>query len=96
MFVTFSADYFASEAEARQEIEPAGLWLLKKAILPTRNEIYWHAYICSQGSKVFAPARELHFEMRDSFTVIIGMSVDLVWVSQPSLRRPEELIALGQ
>ena len=78
MFVTFLAKHFASEIEARQGIEPAGLWPLKKAIALTRNEIYWHAYICSQGSKAFATARELHFEMRDSFTVIIGMSVDLV------------------
>ena len=113
MFITFSADYFASETEARQEIEQAGLWPLKKAIPPTQNETHWHAYdahvyildgelhltdaatgqtyTCPQGSKIVVPARELHSETHDGYTGLIGMSVDPAQLSQPTLRRPEEL-----
>ena len=114
MTIEFFPQHFESEAQARQEIEKAGLWQLKKTIPPTQNETHWHAYdahiyvldgvlhltdaatgktyTCPQGSRIIVPARELHSETHAGYTGLIGMSVDPAQVSQPTLRKPEELV----
>ena len=44
MAITFTENHFSSEAEARAEIEQAGLWTNRREVPADSNQSHWHAF----------------------------------------------------